>query len=122
MKMNLKSGGFVAGIVVAGAVLWLPTPAGFITTARQMLSQAPAGLNAEQLASSMQSVLAVLLLMIVWWLTEAVPLPATALLPAVLFPVLKVTGVQGKALAEFHLKNTLVTTPTRSFTFFWAGS
>ena len=31
---------------------------------------------------------AVVLLMAIWWMTEAIPLPATALLPIVLFPVL----------------------------------
>ena len=31
---------------------------------------------------------AVVLLMAIWWITEAIPIPATALLPVVLFPVL----------------------------------
>jgi len=56
----------------------------------------------------MQAVLAILALMIAWWLTEAVPLPATALLPAVLFPLLQVAGIQGKALYAFTLKNVLL--------------
>lgn len=36
---------------------------------------------------------AVGLLMAVWWVTEAIPIPATALLPLVLFPVLGVHGI-----------------------------
>ena len=35
-------------------------------------------------------VLAVALLMACWWITEAIPIPATALLPIILFPLLKV--------------------------------
>jgi sodium-dependent dicarboxylate transporter 2/3/5 len=56
----------------------------------------------------MQQVLAVLLLMVFWWLTEAVPLAATALLPAVLFPLLKVTGVHGTEVYEFTTHNILL--------------
>lgn len=33
--------------------------------------------------------------MVAWWVTEAIPIPATALLPIVLFPVLGVTDVEG---------------------------
>lgn len=56
----------------------------------------------------MRTVLAVLVLMICWWLSEAVPLPATALLPAVLFPLLKLTGIHGSELYEFNTKNILL--------------
>ena len=34
-------------------------------------------------------VLAVAALMITWWVTEAIPMPVVALLPLVLFPLLK---------------------------------
>lgn len=42
-------------------------------------------------------VAAVLALMLVWWLTEAVPLPVTALLPLVLFPTLGVMNMNTAA-------------------------
>jgi sodium-dependent dicarboxylate transporter 2/3/5 len=42
---------------------------------------------------SAMHVSAVALLMATWWLTEAIPIPATALLPVVLFPALGVTSV-----------------------------
>jgi sodium-dependent dicarboxylate transporter 2/3/5 len=38
--------------------------------------------------------LAVTMLMAFWWITEALPIPATALLPLVLFPFLKVSPAQ----------------------------
>ncbi len=40
---------------------------------------------------------AVAVLMAVWWITEAVPIPATALLPVALFPLMGVMG--GKYVA-----------------------
>jgi len=43
---------------------------------------------------------AVAALMAVWWMTEAVPIPATAMLPLVLFPALGVLGA-GEASAPY---------------------
>ena len=37
-----------------------------------------------------QRMAAIALLMAVWWITEAIPIPATALLPIVLFPLLEI--------------------------------
>lgn len=47
-----------------------------------------------------QSVAAVATLMAIWWMTEAIPLPATALLPIVLFPLLGVMPT-GSATAPY---------------------
>lgn len=106
--MKTKSVGFMAGLVLFVGILLLPVPDAFQASALKMLTGAVAGLDASLLAASMKAVLAVLMLMILWWLTEAVPLPATALLPAVLFPLLKVTGLQSRAPFEFSSKNTLL--------------
>ena len=43
---------------------------------------------------------AVAILMAIWWVTEAIPIPATALLPIILFPILQV-GTIGSATAPF---------------------
>ncbi len=53
-----------------------------------ILLPAPAGLSPEAWA-----VAGVALFMAIWWVTEAIPIPATALLPIILFPVLKVGSV-----------------------------
>jgi sodium-dependent dicarboxylate transporter 2/3/5 len=50
-----------------------------------LLSPLPEGMTPQGLR-----VAAVAALMAVWWVTEAIPIPATALLPIVLFPVLGV--------------------------------
>lgn len=44
-------------------------------------------------------------LMVVWWITEALPLAATALLPLVLFPLLGITS--GKDVAAEYMNSTI---------------
>ena len=45
------------------------------------------------LESAAWRVAALAALMAVWWMTEAIPVAATALLPIALFPLLRVSGV-----------------------------
>lgn len=47
----------------------------------------------EGLAPEAWTVAGVALFMAIWWVTEAIPIPATALLPIILFPVLDVSPV-----------------------------
>ena len=42
-------------------------------------------------------VLAIAGLMITWWVTEALPMPVVALLPLILFPLLKISGLEQTA-------------------------
>ena len=60
----------------------------------------PVGLKPEAL-----KVAAVVVLMGVWWISEAVPIPATALLPIVLFPTL---GIMGSKAASAPYANHLI--------------
>lgn len=48
---------------------------------------------------------AVAILMAVWWITEAIPIPATALLPVALFPVFGI--MTGKAVAATYFNSTI---------------
>jgi sodium-dependent dicarboxylate transporter 2/3/5 len=48
---------------------------------------------------------AVAILMAVWWITDAIPLFATALLPMILFPVLGI--MKGKAAAPIYINSTI---------------
>lgn len=57
-----------------------------------LILPAPAGLDA-----SAWRVAATGVLMATWWVTEAIPIPATALLPLALFPLLGVTDIRGAA-------------------------
>jgi sodium-dependent dicarboxylate transporter 2/3/5 len=74
----------IAGLVVG--------PALFVTL---RFLPAPEGLGADGWAAA-----AVVILMAVWWFTQAIPLGATALLPALLFPVLGVAPLE-KATAPY---------------------
>ena len=48
---------------------------------------------------------AVAALMAVWWITEAIPIPATALLPVALFPMLGI--MRGKATAGLYFNDVI---------------
>lgn len=48
---------------------------------------------------------AVALLMAIWWITEAIPIPATALLPVALFPLLGI--MNGKSVASTYFNNII---------------
>lgn len=76
--MTAQKIGFVTGIILFVVTLALPVFDGFMTLAEEMSRSAGGAADPYRLASSMQSVLAILLLMASWWMTEAIPLPATA--------------------------------------------
>ena len=67
-------------------------PLGLIGFALVLLLPAPDGLSEEGRRTA-----AVTFMMAVWWLTEAIPIPATALVPLVLFPVLGVADMHEAA-------------------------
>ncbi len=72
--------GLVLGLVLFLGMLIAPQPPGMAPTAQRMA--------------------AVALLMATWWLSEAIPIPATSLIPIALFPLLGIMNTQ-KATAPF---------------------
>lgn len=68
-----KRFGLVAGLLVFVVILLLPAP--------------------EGLSDAAWKTAAVTLLMGIWWISEAIPISVTALLPIVLFPVLGITSI-----------------------------
>jgi len=74
--------GFVLGVGLFVAVLLTPRPAALGPAAWYT---AAAGL-----------------LMATWWITEAIPIPATALVPLVLFPVLGIADIRATATPYAH--------------------
>ena len=66
--------GLAAGILTAGVLLWLPLPDGMSEAGRRTA--------------------AVTTLMAVWWVSEAIPIAATALLPIFAFPLLGISSVR----------------------------
>ncbi|MEL7485056.1 MAG: anion transporter, partial [Planctomycetota bacterium] len=69
---------------------WIALPGAPILAAFAYFTLEPTGLEHEP-----RAVAAVALWMAMWWMTEAVPLAATSLLPLVLFPLLQVTTMAG---------------------------
>ena len=51
----------------------------------------------------MQAVAALMGIMVIWWLTEAIRLPYTALLPIVVLPLLNIAGLSKNSVIEFSL-------------------
>lgn len=72
-------------------------PAGVVLFALVFLSPAPEGLGAEGWRTA-----GVALLMATWWITEPIPLPATSLLPLVLFPLLGAGSIEESAAPFAH--------------------
>jgi len=73
----LARSGFMVGPICLVATILLPAPGGMPTEAWRV-----AGVG---------------LLMAIWWVTEVIPIPATALLPLVLLPLLDVSSVDEAA-------------------------
>jgi len=72
MKNRRKEIGFFLGPALFLLILFLPVPE---------------GMKPQAMKTS-----AIAVLMAVWWITEAIPIPATSLLPIVLYPVLGIMG------------------------------
>lgn len=100
--------GFVLGLILFALVIAIPPFAGFHDLAEEIIRNQQVDVAPSVLAASAQHVTALLLLMVVWWITEAIPLPATALLPAIILPLFHVVGVAGSEVYQFTFKNALV--------------
>lgn len=89
----IRALGLVGGILLAYLVYTIfPHDAGEVV--KQSLSAEKA---AKLNLGAMGIVAAVAVLMAVWWMTEAIPLAATALIPMVIFPLLSVDTFAGAA-------------------------
>jgi len=75
-EFKVRKIGFIVGILAMILILIMPTP--------------------EGLSAVGQKVLAVSALMIIFWMTEAISIPITALLPILLYPILGITGSKGQ--------------------------
>ena len=100
--------GFVLGFVFFFILIAMPTPQSFIDSVRMSIGTILNDKEIFQIAASMQKVLALLSLMIIWWVTEAIPIPAVALLPEIMLPLLQVVGWSDGHLFEFTFQKTLV--------------
>lgn len=98
--------GFILSIFTLTYILLLPTPETF----RSFLIREYPNLNQDaiiEIAYGMKIVSGLLMLMVILWLTEAVPIPVTALLPAVILPLFHVNGYYENEFYHFNGKNIL---------------
>lgn len=77
-----QTSGLWLGLLIFVLILWLPAPAGMTPEA--------------------QKVAAVAALMATWWISEAIPIAATALLPILLFPLLGIADPAQTTAAYGH--------------------
>lgn len=82
MVFNLRRLGMILGPILFFIVLFYPTPDG--------------------MSESAKIVLAISVWMIVWWITEAIPVYATALLPIGLIPLMGILPVKDIAAEYMH--------------------
>lgn len=100
--------GLVLGPLLFFLILIIPTPDSFITIAQKSIGAITLNNEVYELAYSIKTVLALLLLMVVWWITEAVPIPVTALLPGIILPLLHTVGCVDGSLIVFNSKNVFL--------------
>ena len=104
--MPTNNKGFFIGIIVFAIVLLIGL-FGLIPQSLEALNGKEFLIKDKSYAVNSYSawlVLAILLLMAIWWATEAIPVPVTALIPLALFPILDITSFQ-QAAAPFADKN-----------------
>ncbi|MGE3182804.1 MAG: SLC13 family permease [Phycisphaerae bacterium] len=109
--------GFWLGVALFALLLWLPAPRSMVETVRTRFAddiarEAAAGKRpesavAERLTNRMMAVAAVTALTACWWVTVAIPIPATSLLPMVLFPLVGVMSVS-TAAAPYANRNVFL--------------
>jgi len=104
---HYRSVGLILGPVLFLTVFFFPPFESFSVSAGSLLKEGDLAGDIEKLVFSMKTVFALLLFMITWWLTEAVPLPVTALLPAVVLPWFHLVGLQEGKLTGLTFKSVL---------------
>lgn len=107
-RLSYKTVGLFLGPFLFLIILLLPTFESFHTTAGRLVEEGGGSIAPADLAYSMKVVFALLLMMVVWWLTEAVPLPATALLPGVVLPWFHIIGVHDGGMVSLTPKNVML--------------
>ena len=106
--VNKRTVGFLTGCALFSLILVLPPADSVVAVAGSLAAQSNGSLATGECVRSMQSVLAVMALMVSWWISEAVPMAATALIPLVAFPLLRVTGLHQGVPVRMDLQHIAV--------------
>ncbi len=98
--------GFILAPLVFIIIILSPTPHTFTSYISQSYPNLDA-IQIQELSFSMKIVTALLLTMVILWITEAIPIPITALFPAIILPIFNVKGFASNELYEFTGRNVL---------------
>lgn len=103
---NIKAKiGLTVGPILFVAILLMPVPETFLPSIRQIPNLTDN--EVVELATGMKTVLALLLLMVIFWITEAIHISVTAMLPMIMIPLFQVKGLVNGALFDFTFANTI---------------
>lgn len=120
-RSRVQVAGLFLGLAALIAIAASPTWQTFSDHAIRTLGLEVSPVAAAELARGCQTTLAVLSIMVIWWVTEAVPLPITALLPGLLLPMLHVTGAQNGELLAFDANESFASFANPVIYLFLAG-
>ncbi len=99
--MTFQRFGLVLGLLFfVLAIAFPPLDTFHAVSGTFMAEQGLTGIDGAQLARSMQIVAGLMLWMVVWWITEAIPLAWTAFLPLVVAPLLGMVGLSKGGVVE----------------------
>jgi sodium-dependent dicarboxylate transporter 2/3/5 len=101
--MSTKHIGLALGILSFLAFIFIPPLQSFQLAAAKLLAEQRVTISVSEVVRSMQIVAALMALMVVWWMTEAIPLWLTAFLPLVLLPLFSIVGVSKNVAQEFTI-------------------
>lgn len=119
---RMRSGvGFFLGPLVFLLVVVLPPAGAFVQLAQAQLGVSQVTAEVMQLVFSLKVTLALMLLMIIWWISEAVPIPVTSLLPGILLPLFHTYGFQEGRFVELNGRTVLAHYANPVIFLFFAG-
>jgi len=103
LSITLSKTGYILGPAFFLLILFWPAENFFIQIATQNLKGISIGPEVIQsLASGVRVVFGLLFWMVIWWITEAVPIPVTALLPGIILPAFHVIGFNNNETFLFN--------------------
>lgn len=100
--------GLFLGLLLFIIIILIPVPQAFVYYASQRINTSDITPEVLKLSYSMKIALALLVLMIIWWISEAVPIPITSLLPGIILPLFQAYGLQDGKLIELNGRNVFL--------------
>lgn len=120
-RVHIKPIGVVIGLLFLIVSLIIPPLETFHRIAQALIAEQHVAVAADELARSMQTVAALMILMVAWWITETLPLSITALLPLIILPGLHVFGFVRGEITQLDLSHVVVNYASPVVMLFFGG-